>query len=108
MPTRGSLVPLAAALVGLALPAFAQTRTGISIQITNARASKATRVEVLLGEQVIARHTKPIAPGARATIRLPRPQDCLVAISASFEDGSGEISADGQDACNDRKVRLVD
>jgi hypothetical protein len=34
-------------------------------------------------------------------------KDCLVAITASFEDGA-EISADGQDACTDKSVRLVD
>jgi hypothetical protein len=97
----------ALALMSLPNPVLAQARSGTIISVTNARAVKATSIEVISGEQVIARHTKPLSPGAKARIRLPKLKDCLVAINASFEDGS-EISADGQDACEDTTVRLVD
>jgi hypothetical protein len=78
-----------------------------TLTVTNARAVKATSIEVISGSQVVARHRRPLAPGAKARIRLPKLKDCLVAITASFEDGA-EISADGQDACTDKSVRLVD
>jgi hypothetical protein len=78
-----------------------------TLTVTNARAVKATSIEVISGSQVVARHPKPLAPGAKARIRLPKLKECLVAITASFEDGA-EISADGQDACTDKSVRLVD
>src|SRR5215218_11325563 len=75
-----------------------------TLTVTNARAVKATSIEVISGSQVVARHPRPLAPGAKARIRLPKLKDCLVAITASFEDGA-EISADGQDACTDKSVR---
>ena len=78
-----------------------------TLTVTNARAVKATSIEVISGSQVVARHARPLAPGAKARIRLPKLKDCLVSITASFEDGA-EISADGQDACTDKSVRLVD
>ena len=71
-----------------------------TLTVTNAR-------EVISGSQVVARHARPLAPGAKAKIRLPKLKDCLVSITASFEDGA-EISADGQDSCSDASVRLVD
>jgi hypothetical protein len=98
----GSLV---AALVSSPQPLMAQAPA--TLTVTNARAVKATSIEVISGSQVVARHPRPLAPGAKARIRLPKLKDCLVAITASFEDGA-EISADGQDACTDKSVRRVD
>jgi hypothetical protein len=72
-----------------------------TLTVTNARAVKATSIEVISGSQVVARHARPLAPEASEL------KDCLVSITTSFEDGA-EISADGQDACTDASVRLVD
>ena len=96
-----------AALTCLPALAIAQVQHAPTLTVTNARAAKATSIEVISGAQVVARHTRPLAAGAKAKIRLPKLKDCLVAITASFEDGA-EISADGQDACTDKSVRLVD
>ncbi len=96
----------AAALISLPQPVLAQAQSNTTITVTNARAVKATAIEVVSGAEVIARHTKPLAPGAKATIRLRNLKDCLVAINAAFEDGA--ISADGQDVCADKTVRFVD
>lgn len=107
MLTRFASIGCAAALIGLPQPVLAQAPANITITVTNARAVKATSIEVVLGTEVVARHTKALAPGAKATIRLRKLKDCLVAINATFEDGS-DVSADGQDVCADKTMRLVD
>ena len=52
-------------------------------------------------------HAGPLAPNAKATLKLPKMKGCLVTVTATFE---GESVSDGGDidVCKVKLVRLTD
>ena len=77
-----------------------------TVLITNAREVSATDVAIGANGQTI-RLSKPLAPNAKTTLKLPKMSGCLVAVAATFEDeATAELPE--LDVCKDRNVRLTD
>ncbi len=97
-------ISLLAASTALAAPT--KPKPAASLVITNARAVPATDVAIDVNGQTV-RVSKPLAPKAKATLKLPKMSGCTVAVAAAFED---ETTAElGEfDVCKDRTVRLTD
>jgi hypothetical protein len=109
-------IKLAAAGLALALasPAFAQSRAQprppAQIAIHNLRAAPLTVFEIATtGEQprLVGKITRPLAPGARTTVRLSRPAGCEYYVMARFADDA-ESDAESMDLCRDRSIRLTE
>ncbi len=92
----------AACTAGIAAP----RKPAGALIVTNARAVSATDVAVRVGEGTV-KLLRPLAPGATATLRLPKTADCIVAVSIVFED---ESVADSEefDICREKAIRLTD
>ena len=77
-----------------------------AVTIANARAAAATDVAIRIGEGTVTL-ARPLAPGARAALRLPKMSDCIVAVSAAFEDETvAEVEA--FDVCREKTIRFTD
>ncbi len=74
--------------------------------ITNARAVPAANVAVRVGQGAV-RLARPLAPGAKATLKLPKMTDCIVSIFAMFEDES-VVDVEEFDICREKTVRFTD
>ena len=77
-----------------------------AVTVTNASKSTATEV-VITADDKTAKTSKPLAPKAKATVKLPKLKGCMVSVAASFE---GEAQADlGEfDVCKDKNIRFTD
>jgi hypothetical protein len=95
-------------LVLAATAASAQTapKPPSEISITNGRSVPATDVAVSV-DQTTLRLPKALAPKAKASLKLPKMQGCMVGILASFEDES-VVELGEYDVCKDRNVRFTD
>ena len=88
-------------------PAVAQAKKpASSLLITNARAVPTTDVTIRVGQGSVAL-TKPLAPGAKATLKLPKMTDCIVAVSAMFADES-VVEVEAFDICREKTIRFTD
>ena len=106
-----------AAAVPGALPATPPTDRRAALQPPKPQA--ATAVTVVNGSELPAKsitvlsdaravsHAGPLAPKAKATLKLPKMKGCLVTVAATFEGGS---VSDGRtiDVCRVKLVRLTD
>jgi hypothetical protein len=97
-----------AALTIAAGTAAAQTKPkpATALTITNARTVPATEVAVGAGEETV-RVSKPLAPKAKTTLKLPKMSGCMVTVSATFADES-VVDLDEVDVCKERTVRFTD
>lgn len=77
-----------------------------SIAVVNASAHTATQV-VITGEEKTATLSKPLAPKARAAVKLPKLKGCLVSVTATFE-GEGQVDAGEFNICKDKAIRFTD
>jgi hypothetical protein len=102
-------ITTATSLLLAATGAFAaptKTKPVSTVIITNARDIPATDVAIGANGQTV-RLTKPLAPKAKTTLRLPKMAGCMVAVAATFEDEStAEFSE--LDVCQDGTVRFTD
>jgi hypothetical protein len=130
MITR-SLVTLACvAFIAAVAPAGAQTTTGAMpddpaaevapakktrakaprpaqvVTLTNASGQTAKEI-VITGEEQTAKLTKPLAPKARASLRMPKLKGCTVSVAAMFE-GEGQVDLGEFDICKERTIRFTD
>jgi hypothetical protein len=72
----------------------------------NGREISATTITVMAETKVVS-HAGPIAPSAKAIVKLPKMKGCLVTVAATFEEGS--VSDGGDiDVCKVKLVRLTD
>ena len=100
-----------AIVVGAVLPAGAAAaaparKAPAAVTIANAGAAAATDVAIRIGEGTVTL-ARPLAPGARAALRLPKMSDCIVAVSAAFEDETvAEVEA--FDVCREKTIRFTD
>jgi hypothetical protein len=78
----------------------------LALIIANARAVPAAEVIVRVGHGAVAL-TQPLAPGVKATLKLPRMTDCMVPIFAMFEDES-VMNVEEFDVCQEKTVRFTD
>src|SRR5687767_12328377 len=77
-----------------------------TVVITNSRGVQATDVAVGANGQTV-RLSKPLAPKAQATLRLPKMAGCMVVVAALFQDeATSELSE--LDVCKDRTIRFTD
>jgi hypothetical protein len=78
----------------------------MSLTLVNARGVPATQVVAEVSGQVVTL-PKPLAPNARAVLRLPRGGGCLIGLSVTFQDG--EIAeVQDHDVYQDKSLRLTD
>lgn len=76
--------------------------------VTLANASTKTAVMVIITtEDLTASTSKPLAPKARTTLKLPKLQGCTVSVTASFE-GGGQVEVGEFDICKDKTIRFTD
>jgi hypothetical protein len=77
-----------------------------SVTVINATASTATGVVITAGDKT-TKLAKPLAPKARATVRLPKMKGCTVSVVATFE-GGGKSDADTFDICKEKSIRFTE
>ena len=77
-----------------------------AVVITNARGVPATDIAIGANGQTV-RLAKPLAPKAKATLKLPKMTGCMVAVAATFEDES-TAELPELDICKDGTLRLTD
>ena len=77
-----------------------------AVTVTNASKSTATEV-VITADEKTAKTSKPLAPKAKATVKLPKLKGCMVSVAATFE-GEGQVDAGEHDVCKDRNIRFTD
>jgi hypothetical protein len=102
-------ITTATSLLLAATGAFAaptKTKPVSTVIITNARDIPATDVAIGVNGQTV-RLTKPLAPKAKTTLRLPKMTGCMVAVAATFEDESTAEFPE-LDVCQDGTVRFTD
>ena len=77
-----------------------------SVTVINATANTATGIVITAGEKT-TKLSKPLAPKARATVKLPKMQGCTVSVAATFE-GGGKSDAETFDICKEKSIRFTD
>ncbi len=104
----GSAPGEAAATPEVAAPKPKPKRRGppSSVTVINATANTVTGVVITAGDKT-AKLSKPLAPKARATVRLPKVKGCTVSVAATFE-GGGKSDADTLDICKEKSIRFTD
>ena len=74
--------------------------------ITNARTVAAADVTVRVGQGAVTLK-RPLAPGAKTTLKLPKMSGCTVSIFAIFED-EAVAEMEEFDTCREKTVRFTD
>ena len=77
-----------------------------AVTVVNASAHTATQV-VITGEEKTATLSKPLAPKARAAVKLPKLKGCLVSVMATFER-EGQADAGEFNICKEKSIRFTD
>ena len=81
-------------------------RAATAVTIVNGREIPATTITVMADARTVS-HSKPLAPSAKVSLKLPKMKGCLITVAATFEGGS--VSDGGTiDVCKVRLVRLTD
>jgi len=77
-----------------------------AVTVVNGSELPAKSITVLSDAKAVS-HAGPLAPKAKATLKLPKMEGCLVTVAATFEGGS---VSDGRtiDVCRVKLVRLTD
>ena len=94
--------PAAGAKVGAKAPRPAQVVT-----LTNASKQTATQIVITGDEDKSAKLVKPLAPKAKANLKLPKLKDCMVHVAAVFE-GEGQVDIGDFDICKEKTIRFTD
>jgi hypothetical protein len=81
-------------------------RPAQAITVANASANTATKVTVT-GEDRTATLSKPLAPKAKTTLKLPKLKGCMVSVAATFE-GEGQVDIGEFDICKEKTIRFTD
>ena len=104
----GSVPGDAAATPETAAPKQKPKRKGppSSVTVINATANTATGLVITAGEKTTTL-SKPLAPKARATVKLPKVKGCTVSVAATFE-GGGKSDAETFDVCKEKSIRFTD
>ena len=102
-PTMLAATALALACTGAAAQSG---KPASSLIITNARTVPAADVTVRVGQGAVTLK-RPLAPGTKATLKLPKMSGCTVSIFALFED-EGVAEMEEFDTCRERTVRFTD
>ena len=81
-------------------------RPAQALTVVNASANTALDV-IITGEGQTARLGKPLAPKARATLRLPKLKQCTVSVQAMFQ-GGGFVEMNDFDVCKETSIRFTE
>ena len=81
-------------------------RAATAVTIVNGREIPTMTLTVMADAKTVS-HSKPLAPNAKVSLKLPKMKGCLVTVAATFEGGS---VSDGGDinVCKVKLVRLTD
>jgi hypothetical protein len=83
-----------------------QPRAAAALTILNKRKTPVTTVSVT-AEAKTVRHTGPLAPNAKVSLKLPKMKGCLVTVAAASQ--GGKVSKLGDvDVCKETLVRLTE
>ena len=77
-----------------------------TITVVNASTKAVTEVAITAGDKT-ASLSKPLAPKARAAVKLPKMKGCTVSVAATFE-GGGRSDADAFNVCQEKLIRFTD
>ncbi len=81
-------------------------RAATAVTIVNGREIPTMTLTVMADAKTVS-HSKPLAPNAKVSLKLPKMKGCLVTVAATFEGGS--VSDGGDiDVCKVKLVRLTD
>lgn len=108
--TRAAMLAGATLLLGTALAQAQSARPQASITLTNARATMLTVFEIAStgdNPKLIARITKPLAPGKSIKLAMKGAKGCEYFVLARFDDDS-EATSDGMDLCREKTIRLTE
>ena len=101
-------LPESAAAVTAAAKAHPKTlRPAQMVTLTNASGQTATQVVITGDEDKSANLAKPLAPKAKANLKLPKLKECMVHVAAVFE-GEGEVDIGEFDVCKEKTIRFTD
>ena len=107
MLLRSIVAGLSLALVCQAAEATSRRqRPATSLIITNARAVPATEMGIHAGGTLVTL-PGPLAPGARATLQLPRLTGCIVEVGATFAD-EAIVHVVDFDVCREKTIRFTE
>ena len=87
-------------------PAPKQKGPPRAVTVVNASTKAVTEVAITAGNTT-ASLSKPLAPKARAAVKLPKMKGCTVSVAATFE-GGGKSDADAFDICQEKLIRFTD
>jgi hypothetical protein len=85
----------------------AAPKPAAAVTVTNASTHTATRVVITGEDEKTATVSKPLAPKAKAVVKLPKLKGCTVAVQATFE-GEGLVDIGEFDVCKDKTIRFTD
>ena len=77
-----------------------------AVTVVNASTKAVTEVTITAGDKT-ASLSKPLAPKARAAVKLPKMKGCTVSVAATF-DGGSKSGADAFDVCKEKLIRFTD
>jgi hypothetical protein len=78
-----------------------------AVTVTNASTHTATRIVMTGEDEQAATVSKPLAPKAKAVVKLPKLKGCTVAVQATFES-EGLVDVGEFDVCKDKTIRFTD
>src|SRR3954452_2441608 len=87
-------------------PSPKQKRPPRAVTVVNASAKTVTGVIITAGDRT-ATLSKPLAPKARASVKLPTMKGCTVSVAATFEDG-GKSDTDAFNVCQEKLIRFTE
>ena len=108
-PTVSGSAPVgAAAAPEAAAPKPKPKRKGPpgAVTVVNASAKTVTGVVITAGDKTTTL-SKPLAPKARASIKLPKMKGCTVSVAATFE-GGGKSDTDAFNVCKEKLIRFTE
>jgi hypothetical protein len=101
----GAEAPAAAAKPRAKRPAA--PKPAAAVTVTNASTHTATKIVITGDAEKTATLSKPLAPKAKAVVKLPRLKGCTVAVQATFES-EGLVDVGEFDVCKDKTIRFTD
>jgi hypothetical protein len=87
-------------------PSPKQKRPPRAVTVVNASAKTVTGVIITAGDRT-ATLSKPLAPKARASVKLPTMKGCTVSVAATFE-GGGKSDTDAFNVCQEKLIRFTE
>ena len=85
----------------------AAPKPAASVTVTNASTHTATRIVITGEDEKTATVSKPLAPKAKAVVKLPKLKGCTVAVQATFES-EGLVDVGEFDVCKEKTIRFTD